>query len=369
MDMKLGKFMMITLSVVMVSCGDSGVGGDQGQQYDLLEIAGSDAQLGSSYSASIRGRGDIKIIPRVDGYLTQVAVSEGAKVRQGQTLFVIDQVPYLAALQSARASVAVCEAGVATAELTFESKRSLREKEIVSDYELTSAKNALSTARAQLDQAKAQAVSAQNNLSYTVIKSPSDGVVGKLPYRKGDYVSAGIQDGLTVVADNGQMYVYFSMSERQVMDLMMEHKTMEAAIEAMPPVQLRLSNGAIYEQKGAVESISGVVDASTGAVSVRAAFPNADGRLLSGGAGSVEMPYIKKGVIVIPQEATFEIQDKTFVYRVLDSVAVSTIVKVDKINDGQQYIVNEGLSVGDVIIARGAGLVQQGTKVKNGKKK
>lgn len=363
--MKLRNLLVWASLVVMASCGQSGAPGEQVQQYKFLEIGKQDAALSSNYSASIRGRQDIKIIPRVDGYLTDIQIKEGSKVKKNQTMFVVDQVPYKAALQAAKASVAVCEASVATAKLTLDSKQSLFDKNIVSQFDLTSAKNAYKTAQAQLAQAQAQEVLAQNNLSYTVIKSPSDGVVGKLPYRQGDYVAPTIMDGLTVVADNAQMYVYFSMSERQVMDLMQQYENIDKAIAGMPDVQLQLSNQTIYAHSGRIESISGVVDASTGAVSVRAAFPNEEGRLLSGGAGSIIMPYVSSNVIVIPQEATFEIQDKTYVYKVIDGVAVSAIVSVDKINNGKEFIVTAGLEIGDVIVAEGAGLVREGTAIKS----
>lgn len=363
--MKSINLFVLSSLIALASCGSNSTTSEEAGQYKVLEIAKESVSLTNDYSASIRGRQDIKIIPRVEGYLTDVAVNEGSKVKQGQTLFVIDQVPYKAQLQAAKANVAVCEAGVATAKLNFDSKQKLYEKNIVSDFELLSAENALKTAKAQLEQMKAQELAAQNNLSYTVIKSPSDGVVGKLPYRRGDYVNSAILDGLTVVADNSQMYVYFSMSERQIQDLILQYEDMDKAIASMPNVQLRLSNKTVYPHSGRIESISGVVDAATGAVSVRAAFPNKEGRLLSGGAGSVIMPYVHSDVVVIPQEATFDIQNKTYVYKVVDGVAVSAIVTVDKINDGQQYIVTHGLDIGDVIIAEGAGLVQEGAPVKS----
>ncbi len=212
--------------------------------------------------------------------------------------------------------------------------------------------------------AEAQQIAAQNNLSYTEIKSPVNGVVGSLPYRVGDYVSPAVPNGLTIVANNSEMYVYFSMTERQVLDLINEYPTMDSAIMAMPAIDLVLNNNTTYSQKGIVESISGVVDQATGSLSVRASFPNAEGKLLSGGAGRVVMPYNKENVVLIPQEATYEIQNKTYVYKVVDGTAVSTVVEIDKVNDGDNYIVLSGLQEGDVVIAKGAGLVREGTKVK-----
>lgn len=365
-NMKL-KFLTIAASLLLLaSCAEKEQRvAQEAQQYKLLDIKKEDIALTSNYSASIRGRQDIKIVPRVDGHLTSVAITEGSKVKEGETLFIIDQVRYKADLESAKASVAVQKAVVATAKLTLDSKQALYKKNIVSEFELISAQNAFKTAQAQLMQAQAQENSAQNNLSFTVIKSPSEGVVGKLPYRKGDYVSPNTPDGLTVVADNSQMYVYFSMSERQILDLVSQYGSMDSAIVKLPNIKLRLSNQTIYSQEGRIESISGIVDATTGAVSIRAAVPNAERILLSGSSGSVIMPHIQNNAIVIPQEATFEIQDKVYVYKVVDGVTVSTIVTVDKINDGKQYIVTSGLNAGDIIIGEGAGLVQEGITVKN----
>lgn len=363
--MKVSNLIVLATTVVFVSCNRNNAPEQYSQQFNLMEIKAKDISLNSTYSASIRGQQDIKIIPRVDGYLTDILIKEGSKVREGQTLFVLDQVSFKAALQAAKATVAICEANIAEATLVYNSKKALHDKQVVSDFDLTSAENALNIAKANLQQAKAQEDAARNDLSFTVIKSPSDGVVGKIPYRKGDYVSPNIPDGLTIVSNNSQMYLYFSISERQVIDLVHKYGQLETAIAEMPDVQLKLSNNEIYNQKGRVESISGIVDPSTGAVSIRAVFPNKSGLLFSGGAGSVIMPYNCTNVIVIPQESTYEIQDKTYVYRVLNGMATSTIVTVDKINNGKEYIVTDGLNINDIIIAEGAGLVQEGAKVQN----
>ena len=207
-------------------------------------------------------------------------------------------------------------------------------------------------------------MNARNNLSYTVVKSPSDGVVGTLPYRVGALVSPSIPQPLTTVSDNSTMYVYFSMTENQLLSLVRQYGSMDSALVQMPDLQLRLNDQSIYEEKGRIESISGVIDRQTGTVSVRAVFPNQARLLHSGASGSILMPSTYRDCIIIPQEATVKHQDKILVYKVAHGKATSTLIQVADVNDGRTYIVTDGLAVGDEIVAKGAGLVREGMQVK-----
>lgn len=331
--------------------------------FETMTVSKQDITLEQSYPAQIEGRQSVKIIPRVEGYLRQICVKEGQRVKKGQVLFVIDQATYQAEVKAAEANVAVAKAGVETAQLNYDSRQTLHKKSIVSDYDLRSATANLSMAKAQAQQAQAQLQSARTNLSYTVLRSPSDGVVGSLPFRTGDFVGPSTQGGLTTVADAHEMYVYFSLTEREVMSRIARHGSLEKAVAAFPAVSLTLASGDTCAVKGRVESISGVVDSSTGSVSARAVFPNADGRLLSGSTGSVVIPQVMKQVIVIPQTATYEIQDKTYAWRLVHRKAESTIITVLPTSDGTHYVVTSGLAVGDVIVAKGAGYVKEGESV------
>ena len=316
--------------------------------YKVITLAPTDRTLSSTYSATIRGRQDIEIYPQVSGTLTQVCVSEGERVKRGQSLFIIDQVPYEAALQTALANVEAAKASLATAQLTYDSKQELYKQNVVSAFDLSTAKNSLLAAQAQLAQMKAQEVNARNNLSYTLVKSPADGVVGTLPYRVGTLVSASLPEPLTTVSDNSDMYVYFSMTENQLLGLIRRYGSKEEALKQMPEI----------------ETISGVIDRNTGTVSLRAVFPNREGLLHSGGAGNVIVPTEKAGALVIPQAATFEVQDKVFAYKVVDGKTQSAPVQVTRVNGGQEYIVESGLQPGDVIVAEGVGLLREGTEIK-----
>ena len=335
----------------------------QSSEYDGLTVATTDRTIPGDYSATIRGRQDIAIYAQVSGKIAQVCINEGQRVRSGQTLFIIDQVPYKAALQTAEANVAAAKASVATAQLTYDSKKELFARKVVSQFDLSTAENNLLTAKAQFAQAEAQRVNAANNLSYTVVKAPTDGVVGTLPYRVGALVSASIPQPLTTVSDNSEMYVYFSMTENQLLALTRQYGSIAETLKSMPGVQLQLSDGSTYDQTGRVESISGVIDTSTGSVSLRAAFPNPNGLLHSGGAGNIILPSIYKDCIAVPQAATFELQNKVYVYKVVDGKATSSMIDVEKINNGREYIVKSGLVPGDVIVAEGVGLLREGTPI------
>ena len=299
----------------------------------------------------------------MSGTITEVCIDEGAKVSKGQPLFIIDQVPYQAALETAIANVKSAEAAVATARMTADSKQTLFDNKVVSAFDLQTAKNSLLEAEAALAQAKAQETSARNDLSYTVVKSPVDGVASMIPYRVGALVDASISTPLTTVSDDEEMYVYFSLTESQVLSLIREHGTLDKTLAQMPKVSLRLSNGQLYDHTGHIDAISGTISSGTGAVSLRATFPNPERMLRNGSSATLIFPYQRDSVLVVPQEATYEIQDKVFVYKVVEGKAASSQVTVFPVNDGKEYIVESGLKAGDVIVAEGAGLLQEGTLI------
>ena len=334
----------------------------QAASYEALKITLSDTEVESRFAASVRGRQDIDIVPQVSGTISKVCVSEGAVVKEGDKLFIIDQVPYKAALQSAEANVKAAEASVDNAKLTLESKRKLYENNVISEYEFHLAENQLLTAKASLLQAEAALTNAANNLSYTEVKSPANGVVGTIPFRVGALVGPSMGQALTTVSDNSEMYVYFSMNESQLLKLTRTHGTMEAAIAAFPKPVLQLSDGSIYEHEGYVESISGVINSSTGSVSIRAVFPNPGRILLSGSSANVIVRYFEADCIVIPCIATFELQDKVFVYMPVDGKAKAQMISVSRY-DGTHYIVREGLREGDTIISEGVAMLREGAAV------
>lgn len=332
--------------------------------YKTMQVERSSQAVKVGYSATMKGREIVEIRPQVSGLITKILIREGQKVQKGQTLFVIDQVPYLEALNTAEAALKSAKAAEATAQLSYDSKKELHTQQVISDYDLRTAQQALLSAQAQVAQAQAQVANARNSLSYTTVKSPVSGVAGMIPYHVGALVSSNISEPLISVCDDSEMWVYFSLSEREVTDLTLQYGSLEAFMKGMPDVTLLLSNDKEYSEKGRVDAVSGIVDASTGAVSLRAVFPNKDHLLRNGGTGTVVVSTIKDNVIVIPQTATFELQNKVFVYRVVDGKTAQSEIKVAPLDDGTSYIVEEGLAEGDIIIAEGAGLMRDGTEVK-----
>lgn len=360
------RIALFAVGLSLFACGNK----DQSQGNSVKEYAVSTLQpnkieLKSTYPVTIKGKQDIEIRPNVSGFITKLCVDEGSIVRKGQPLFIIDQVPYQAALKVAEANVNVAKTSVSTSELTAANKKELHRKNIISDYELQMAENDLASKKALLAQAEAQLTNARNNLSYTTVASPSDGIVGTIPYREGSLVSPSIQVPLTVVSNIKEMYVYFSMTEKQLLSLIREGGSIKDILSKMPEVQLQLADGTMYSEPGKIETVSGVIEQSTGAVSMRATFPNDKNILRSGGTGSVLLPYTDKNAIIIPQKATFEVQDKKFVYVLQpDNTVKNTEITIFNLDNGQNYVVTSGVHAGDKIVIEGVSALRDGMTIK-----
>ncbi|MFH5833655.1 efflux RND transporter periplasmic adaptor subunit [Halalkalibaculum sp. DA3122] len=351
---------------ILVSCGNSGQPGPQQggavEGYPVLELEPRSIELTSSYPATLEGRQTVEIRPRVAGYITEMHVDEGDWVNQGELLFSLNSEEYEQEVRSATANVQAAEASVRTAEDEVERLRNLVEKDIVSKYQLQSARNQLTSNQAALAQAEARLTNARVNLEYTRVKSPVDGIIGTIPYRIGSLVSSNISRPLTVVSDISEVYAYFSMSERELLEMAREvsgdeeGRTIQQQVREMPDVNLILADNSTYGHQGTLKLASGLIDKETGSASFRAAFPNPREVLRSGGSASVQIPFLHESAIVIPKRATYEIQNKRFVFAVTDSNTVeSTPVSVLPISTPQLFVVDEGLSAGDKIVSSGTG--------------
>ncbi len=363
--MNMKKFVYLAFALALTACGgDKSAVPTSGNDYAVVTVQPSEATLNTSYPATIKGIQDIEIRPRIAGNIMKVLVDEGDFVRAGQPLFIIDKVQYEAAVKSAVAAIKVVEANIATQELTVKNKRMLHEKAIISQYDLETAENQLQSLKAQLAQSQAQLTDARNNLSYCTVTSPSDGVVGTIPYRVGSLVSSSSALPLTTVSNISKMYVYFSMTEKQMLDLTRENGGIVASIDKMPQVNLMLADGTQYSQPGTITAISGVIDQTTGSVQIRATFDNSGKVLRSGGTGSVLVPTHATDAIIIPQKATYEIQDKKYVYLVgKDNKVKNTEITVLPQNDGTNYVVTSGIKAGDRLVVEGVNSLKDGMQI------
>ena len=359
------KLLILASCMALASCGGGGqMGGGNAPQIATITVQPTSANLTNSYPATIKGKQDIDIRPMVSGFITRLHVDEGAVVRRGQVLFTIDQVQYLSAVEQGKAAVETAKAALGTAQLTYDNKVRLNQKQIISDYDLAMSANQLEQAKAALTQAQATLTYAQKNLSYTNVTSPSDGVVGSIPYRLGALVSPQSAQPLTTVSDNTNMYAYFSLTERELLGLTKGGSSLSEVIKNMPDIHLQLIDGSMYPEAGRVETISGVIDQATGSVSLRALFPNPGKLLRSGGTANVVFPNNLTNIFIVPQSATTEIQDKKFVFVVQpDNTVKSTEITVHNVNDGKNYIVLAGLNAGDRICIESVQNLRTGTAI------
>ena len=350
---KVKMFMVAAATIVLASCGGGGGMPSFGDnEYPVEEVKTSDAEMQTTYPAVINGIQDVEIRPKMSGFLTQINVTEGQTVQAGQLLFVIDNETYQAQVRQSQAAVNTAQSQVNTAKLTYENSKQLFDSHVIGEYELQTAENSFKSAQAGLAQAQAALASARESLSFCYVKSPAKGVVGTLPFKKGALVSA--SNVLTHVSDISQMEVYFSMTEKDMLTLSKADGGLKGAVEQFPSVKLQLADGSIYGYDGTVAAISGVIDQATGTVQLKARFPNPESLLKSGGSGTIIVPRQNTGAIVSPQSVVMEVQNKKFVYLLNDSNKVQyTEIKVDPQDDGVNYIVTEGLKVGDKYVTNG----------------
>ena len=355
--------MVAAASMLLASCGGGGgrpTFGDN--EFPVVAVGTSSTTMQSTYPANIKGVQDVEIHPKVQGFITQINVKEGQTVSAGQVLFVLDNATYQAQVRQAQAQVNTATASLNTAKLTYENSQKLHASGVIGDYELQSSKNSYESAVAGLAAAQASLASAKEMLSFCYVKSPAAGVVGSLPFKVGTLVSAA--NTLTTVSNISSMEVYFSMTEKDMLAMGKNAGGLTGAIDAMPAVKLKLADGTEYGQEGRVTKMSGVIDAATGSVQIIAVFPNPEKVLKSGGSGAIIIPKSNTDAIIIPQGCVSEVQDKKFVYILdKDNKVKYTEIKVDPQNDGNNYIVTEGLKTGDKYVTNGITKLSDGMEI------
>ena len=360
--------MLAAMAATLVACSGGKSGGKPNfadNEYAVRTVTVQSTELQTAYPATIKGIQDVQIRPKVSGFLTQVCVQEGQTVSAGQLLFVIDNETYQAQVRQATAAVNTAKAQLNTSKLTYENSKKLFENKVIGQYELETTANSYATAQASLAQAEANLASAKDALSYCYVKSPASGVVGSLPYKVGALVSSSSAEPLTTVSDISTMEVYFSVTEKDLLQMAKGEGGMNAAIANYPAVNLQLADGSIYSEPGKIVKASGVIDATTGSVSLIARFANPRHELRSGGSGQIVIPDMSSNAVIIPQVATSEVQNKKFVYLVgKDNKVKYSEIKVHPVDDGVNYIVTDGLKPGDRYVSKGITSLTDGMEIK-----
>lgn len=364
---------ILIASVVIASCGKKddksaqGGGAPQVKEYKTLTLQPESATLYTDFPASIQGQQNIEIRPRVEGYIDKIFVDEGAVVKAGQALFKISAPEYEQQVRTASASVKSAQAEVSTAKLAVNKVKPLVEKGIISKYELESAQYNYESAMASLAQANAALVNAKVNLGYTTVTSPVSGVVGSIPFRLGSLVSSATAEPMTTVSSIGNVYAYFALNEKILLNFTQENSGAPLAqkIKKMPEVSLVLSDGTTYDEKGRIETVNGLINTETGTVNIRARFPNPKGIIRSGSSTTVRIPNVIKEGIIVPQSATFELQDKIFAVTVGKDRKTKN-VNITKLENtaGNYYVITSGLKPGDQIVLEGVASLKEGTEIK-----
>ncbi len=365
--MKIKSCLFVALAALaLASCGKKSGGGLadlQDNEFPVQTAGVSSADLQTTYPATIKGIQDVDVHPKISGFITNVYVQEGQSVSAGQPMFTIDSETYRAQVSQCRAALNTARAQANTARLTYLNNKKLFDQHIIGQYELETAQNSYATAKAQVAQAQAALAAAAETLSWCVVRAPASGVVGSLPFKKGALVSA--SNTLTTVSDVSTVEVFFSMSEPDILGMSKTAGSVAGVLKEMPTVKLQLADGTIYNQPGRVVKMSGVIDASTGAYTLIAHFANPQRLLKSGGAGQIVVPHVSNDAIIIPQEATVQVQDKIFVYVVGSNNKVKyTAIKVNPQDDGVNYIVTDGLHAGDRYVSKGITKLTDGEQIK-----
>ena len=333
------------LALVLVSCGEK-----EEQQmlpqgpapFPVETVSKQDATIYQEYTANLEGQQNVEIRPKVNGFIQKIYVDEGQMVKKGQLLFKLET-------QTLNQDASASKAMVQAAQVEVDRLKPLVDRKIISNVQLE-------TAKAKLAQAKSAYGSIAANIGYGTITSPVNGVVGSLPYREGSLVSMTSEMPLTTVSDSKVIRAYFTMNEKQLLSF---NKTFKGAntvekLKNVPEVSLLLVDDSEYNVKGKIATINGLVNPQTGTTEFRAEFKNPEGLLRSGSTGIIRLPIEQKDVIVVPQNAVFEVQGKQMIYVVgKDNKVKSTIITTNG-TSGLNFIVTDGLSEGDVIVVEGA---------------
>ncbi|RZJ65124.1 MAG: efflux RND transporter periplasmic adaptor subunit [Flavobacterium sp.] len=355
------------VALVAIGCSNNNAGAPQtaAPALPVISIANTDAVTDAEFPAALQGTVDIEIRPQVSGNLDKILVDEGAYVTKGQPLFKINEQPFREQLNNALALLHAAEAAHTNAQLEVEKLTPLVANAVVSDYQLKSAKATLKIATANVEQARAAVGSAKINLGYATITASVNGYIGRLPKKQGSLVSPSDPEALTTLSDVHEIYAYFSLGESDFIRFKTDHDgaTLNDKLKNLPAVSLVLPDDTSYEQKGRIDMIDGQFDKTTGAITLRAKFPNAKGLLRSGNTGKIRLSLPHSDAVLVPQESTVEIQDKIFVFTVDKTNKVSKQPISISGKTETSYLVASGIKPGDRIVSKGFENLQEGALI------
>jgi membrane fusion protein (multidrug efflux system) len=367
--MRTAFLMICLMASVLVSCkhDKKNVNGSKMvKDYSVLTLVPKSVTVHQDFPATIKGQRVIEIRPMISGYLQEIYINEGDHVKKGQLLFKINNPQYEQEVLTAKASINSAVANVNSARMEIDKVKPLVEKQIVSNFRLQSAELILQTKEAALEQAKVTLANAQTNLNYTILKSPQEGIIGMIPYKTGALVGSNSSEALTTLSDISEVFAYFSWNEKQLLELLSDSPgvTIEEKIKNIPPATLILSNSAKYPLKGRVEMASGLISTETGSATFKAVFANPAGLLRSGSSATISIPEVKDSVLIVPQSATYELQNKRFIYVVGKDSKVTALPIISSSSDnGQYFFVSEGLKAGDRVVIEGVSSLRDGTTI------
>jgi membrane fusion protein (multidrug efflux system) len=331
----------------------------------VLTIRQQPATTQQEFAGKLEGRVNVEIRPQVEGYLEKIFVEEGAFVRAGQPLFKVNDRPYREQLGNASASLDAAKAALLKAQVDVDRLTPLVQNNVVSDVQLRTAKSNQLAAQAGVAQAEAMRSTARINLGYTTIVAPVSGYIGRIPRKIGSLVGKTDAEPLTLLSDIREVYAYFSMGETDFLAFTRQARgnTIEEKLKNLPPVTLILADNSEYPEKGRIDAVEGQFDKTTGAITFRAVFPNANGLIRSGNTGRVRLEQRREEAILVPQESTYELQEKIFVYTLADSNKVKSTAITVTGRSGTSYLVKDGVKSGDKIVFTGISNLRDGMTI------
>ncbi|MFY0255485.1 efflux RND transporter periplasmic adaptor subunit [Chitinophaga sp. 30R24] len=331
----------------------------------VATVTTATAEVYNEYPATIEGTAEVEIRPQVGGILEKIYVDEGAYVTAGQPLFKINDKVYREQFNNANAGLLAAQAAAANAQLEIDKLKPLVQNKVVSDLQLKTVESDYNMAQARVKQAEATLADAQINMGYTTIKAPSSGYIGRLNKKVGSLLAVTDAQELTTLSDIKEVHVYFSLSEKEfsLLKEQLPGNTIEEKFRKAKPVSLGLAGNTVYPETGRLDMVNGSFDKNSGAITIRASFPNDHGLLRSGNTGKIKLSFIQDNVMAIPQSATTAIQDKIFVFALGDSSKVRKQLVGIAGKSGNSYLVKDGLKNGDKIVLEGIEGLQDGTVI------